>query len=343
MEKESKHNDPTNKLLTLILIMTIIANGIQNYFFKANERFDWTSSVISSKGNIVQVSNCNFKGNFYEINKNMVLDDGWDKTNDCENNMKKTFFPDSLSITWFSFNEQKFYDGRFALPNETILAKAMQMGVIPSIKNDYSSDGVLHFIAEVQPKGKLAVWIQKFDKNDNDTKLKIGTYQAKETKMTWHIFDDYSESNATKDINITKKVALVLERHLYKLEIKLPNGYTLDNSRFGFFNQNDCYFSENEPKEAPLFNYLPKEFDLKWGNGSKKFTTQFSFDEDEILDTFRKESSNGDKSESLVLELIVNDRNDAIKVILKNTKTNSKVVLRDKYESKNERSIIQLR
>ncbi len=194
------------------------------------------------------------------------------------------------------------------------------------------------FVAEIQPKGRVAVWIQKFDENDNETKIKIGTYQTKEIKATWHIFDHYSETDKTSDIDISKKVALVMERHSYRLEIKLPDGYTLDNSYFEFFNQNIYSFSERKSKTIPVFDYLPKEFYLKWGNGKKKFMTQFSFDEEDILDNFRKESGNA-KAESLVLELIVNDRNNGIKVILKNTKTNSEFIFKDRYKSKNEMTI----
>ncbi|OXB04760.1 hypothetical protein B0A81_16485 [Flavobacterium plurextorum] len=193
MKKEIIYN-LTNKLLTVILLVTIIANVFQFYNYKSYERFDWTGSVISSKGNIVQVAVCDFKGNDYHINKDKILNEGWDQINDCKENMKNSFLPDSLSITWFSYNEQKFYSGSFALPTEIILTKATQIGVLPSIKNDYDLDRVLHFIAEVQPKGKVAVWIQKSNKNDKDSKLKIGIYQAKETKATWHIFD-YSETD----------------------------------------------------------------------------------------------------------------------------------------------------
>lgn len=343
MKRESKYNDPTNKLLLFLLIIIVIANCVQSYYFKANKRYDWTTNVISSKGNIVQVSNCTFKGNSYDINKNIILDNGWDKTNDTENNVKDTFFPDSLSIKWFSYSEQKFYNGSFALPNETIETKAIQMGMFPSVQNDHNDYRVLHFIAEVQQKGKIAVWIQKFDENRNSTKLKIATYHAKETKASWHIFDDSSETNKISEIDISKKVALVMERHFYKLNIKLPDGYTLNNSYFELFNQNIWRFSEQELKTVLSFDFLPKEFDLEWSNGKKNFTTQFSFDEDEVLETFRKESTNRDSVESLVLELVVNDHNDAIKVRLKNSKTNSDIIFKDKYQSKNERSIIQLR
>ncbi|MEN2398934.1 DUF2931 family protein [Flavobacterium sp. MC2016-06] len=341
MEKENKHNDLTNKLLALLLIVTVIVNGIQYYYFKGYERYDWIGSVISTEGNIIQVSDCNFKGYSGDIDKNMILNNGWDKTNEPENKTTNTFFPDSLSLKWFSYSEQKFYSGNFALPKETIQSKAIQMGMYPSIKNDYETDRVLHFIAEIQPKGKLAVWIQKFNKNDNDKKIKIGTYQATEISATWHIFDDRSESDVNSDIDISRKVALVLEQHCYKVEIKLPDGYTLRNSSFEFFNQKTWYFRENDSKEIPVFNFLPKEFDLEWGNGKKKFRTQFSFDENEVLDNFSKDN-NGDISELPILELVVSDYNNDIKAMLKNTKTNSKVKLIDKYRSNTQSCIISL-
>lgn len=336
--KKNKHIDFTNILLTVLLIVTVIANGVQNYFFQGRERFEWNIGVISSKENVVQVSSCNFKGNSSDINKNMILDNSWDKINNSENNTVGAFFPDSLSISWFSYNEKKFYTGNFVLPYETILKKAVQMGIFPTENSTYRNDQILCFVAEIQPKGRVAVWIQKFDENDNETKIKIGTYQTKEIKATWHIFDHYSETDKTSDIDISKKVALVMERHSYRLEIKLPDGYTLDNSYFEFFNQNIYSFSERKSKTIPVFDYLPKEFYLKWGNGKKKFMTQFSFDEEDILDNFRKESGNA-KAESLVLELIVNDRNNGIKVILKNTKTNSEFIFKDRYKSKNEMTI----
>lgn len=339
MKKEVIYNR-TNKLLTLILIITVIANGIQFYNFKSYERFDWTGSVISSKENIVQVAFCDFKGNNYYINKDKILDESWNEVNECEDNMKNTFLPDSLSITWFSYNEQKFYSGSFSLPVEIILAKATQMGMLPSIKNNYDLDQVLHFIAEVQPKGRLAVWIQKVNGNDK-TKFKVATCQAKEIKTTWHIFDDYLETDRTSDISISKKVALVMVRHPYKLKVKLPIGFTLDDFQLDFFNQNNWYFNDGELQNT-VFNFLPKGFWLKWGNGKKQYTAPFIFYEDEVLDFLRKENVNEDNSVPLVLELIVNNQNNSVKAIFINTATNFRTELEDKYESGNENNIIQL-
>ncbi|MBE8724249.1 DUF2931 family protein [Flavobacterium hungaricum] len=252
----------TNKLLTIILIITIIANAIQFFNYKSYERFDWKGSAISSKGNMVQVAVCNFNGNDYYLNKDKILDDSWDEINGCKDYMKNTFFPDSLSITWFSYNEQKFYSGNFALPTEIIRTKAAQMGVLPSIKNNYNLDRVLYFIAEVQPKGKLAVWIQKFNEDDQ-IKFEVASYQAKEIKTTWHIFDDYSEIDRTSDISISKKVALVMEQHSYKLKIKLPSGFTLDVFQLDYFNQNNWRLNEDKLQNI-VFNSIPQGFWLKW-------------------------------------------------------------------------------
>jgi len=78
------------------------------YLFKGSDRFDWSTSIISSKGNTIQASNCNFKGNdFDDIDKNKILDNGWDQTNDSEYYIKGTFLPDSLSIKWFFLQRAK--------------------------------------------------------------------------------------------------------------------------------------------------------------------------------------------------------------------------------------------
>jgi hypothetical protein len=339
MKKGIEEDDVQNKFLAVVLTLIIIANGIQIYFYKASERFDWRSSVLSSKGNVVQVSSCYFNGNFYDIDKEKIIDDGWEETNDSENNMESVFFPDSLSIEWFSYNERKFYKGVFALPYKTILKKAIQMGMTPSKKKDYSEAiiteaPILYFIAEIQPKGRVIVWLQKFDANYNDTRVQIGKYQAKETNSTWHVFDDISESKTISNVDVPTKVALVMDRYSYKLEINFPSGYILKDSDFYFFNQNDWHFEESEPKVIPIFNSIPKQFDLSWGHGhgDGNFTSQFYFDEKEVLDAFRKVSNNAGKLETLVLELTVNNNGNITKTILKNNKTNLKVMLENEYE-----------
>lgn len=335
MKKVILKENIINIFLSVLLILIIIGNIIQTNIYNQDERFDWKSSVLSSKGNVVQVSSCYFHGNSYYIDKEMILDNGWEETNDSEKSIESSFFPDSLSIEYFSYNERKFYKGSFALPCKMILTKAKQMGMTPSKEGNYeerliTESPILYFIAEIQPKGRVIVWAQKFDANYNDTKFEIGKYQAKETNTTWHVFDDISESKTTSNIDVPTKVALVMDRYSYKLEINFPSGYTLKDSDFYFFNQNDWHFEESEPKAIPVFNSIPKQFDLSWGHGhgDGNFTSQFYFDENEVLDAFRKVSSNAGKSETLLLEVVINENGSITKAILINSKTNLKVILK---------------
>ncbi|GEM_PF-2294921 len=333
MVRENDH-DVTNILLAFVFALTIIANGIQLII---NKKFYWNSSVVSTKNTVAQISNCEFKGN-YNINKNTIIK-GWNKINVNENNTVNELLPDSLFIKWFSYNEQKFYCGRFALQKEIILDKIDLLNISSSIQGNNKEEYIC-FIAEIMPKGKLTVWLQK--SNKVNSKLKIADYQSKEIKETWHIFDDYNKED-TSYINIKNKVALVLEKHSYKLDINLPTGYKLRNSYINLFTQDILHFDENDYKEIGNINSLPKKIYLTWNNGKKKFSTDFYFSEDEVLDVFRKLDINLNKEKTnLILELSVNDRNDSIKAVLKSIKTNSKVVLRNKYQSSYKKSIRQL-
>ncbi|WP_394772735.1 DUF2931 family protein [Flavobacterium sp.] len=181
--KKNKHIDFTNILLTVLLIVTVIANGVQNYFFQGRERFEWNIGVISSKENVVQVSSCNFKGNSSDINKNMILDNSWDKINNSENNTVGAFFPDSLSISWFSYNEKKFYTGNFVLPYETILKKAVQMGIFPTEKSTYRNDQILCLLLKFNPKGGLQYGYKSLMKMIMKQKLKLEHIKLKKSKQ----------------------------------------------------------------------------------------------------------------------------------------------------------------
>ena len=111
-----KKEDRINVLLIVLLVCIVLANLIQIYNYKADERFTWDSGVLSKKGNIVQVSTCYFHHTGawnYDVDKNRIIDNGWDEINYSEQSKDNAFYPDSLSITWFSYTERKFYNGDF--------------------------------------------------------------------------------------------------------------------------------------------------------------------------------------------------------------------------------------
>ncbi|HSD06671.1 DUF2931 family protein [Flavobacterium sp.] len=328
MKYFEKREDIINGLLTILLLIILVANAVQKYNYKADERFEWSSGVLSSKGNVVQVSGCYFYHTSYlnyVVDKKSIIDDGWDDINYSEESISDAFYPDSLSISWFSYNEKKFYEGKFVLPYKIILQKAKQLRMAASQdENNFTvenSDKIhLSFLAEILPKGKLVVWISNDDKN-----LKIGKYQAKIVNATWHVFDDSHETDTTSNIDIPTKVALVMERCPYTIEVKLPSGFHLRDSDFIFFNQNHWYFDSREPEKIPVFYGIPDHVRLSWGNGKKEFSSQFVFKEDEILNFFRtlKVQQN---QKPLLLELKINNTNDSIHATLKNANKSLKIL-----------------
>lgn len=282
---------------------------------------------MSSKRNIVQVSSCYFNHTNYwadDVDKELIIDDGWDNINytDFKND---AFYPDSLSIIWFSYIERKFYEGKFALPYNIILEKAKQLRIsVKQDKENYAEANpnkiALRFLAEIKPNGKLTVWI-----SDDDKRIKIGNYQAKAVTKTWHIFDSSDETDTTSTIDISKKVALVMEQYPYEIEIKLPNGFYLKDSDFTLFNQKKWSFKSDKPEKIPIFYQIPEGIRLSWDDGKKEFWSQFNFNEDEILDAFRKLKTLQNQN-PLLLELKINNTNDSISATLKNAKSSLKIL-----------------
>lgn len=327
MKYFTKREDTINGLLSILFVLILFAIAVQRYNYKADERFEWSSGVLSSKGNVVQVSSCHFhhaKDWNYDDNKENIIDDGWDDINYI-NRQNNVFYPDSLSISWFSYTEKKFYKGKFILPYKIISEKAKQLRMKKKrYGNNYSEEDsnkvMLRFFAEILPNGKLAVWI-----SNDDNKLKIGNYQAKEVNETWHIFDKSDQIDSTSTIDISIKIALVMEHYPYKIDIKLPNGFYLGDSDFIFFNQKNWYFKSKKPEKIPIFHEIPDCFRLSWSNGKKQFSSQFYFKEEKTLNAFRKLKTLQEPN-PLLLELKINNANDSISATLKNNKSSLKIL-----------------
>lgn len=328
MKYFTKREDRINILLTVLLLIIVFANLVQIYNYKAGERFEWSAGVLSQEGNVIQVRTCFFhhSGNWnYDVDKSRIIDEGWNEINYSEQSKDNAFYPDSLSITWFSFTEKKFYDGNFKLPYSSILEKAEKLR---TTTNQYEETFarqnpnkiLLNFFAEVLPKGKVIVWI-----SDGDKKFKIGQYSAKPINETWHIFDDIEENDRNKKIDIATKVALVMEQHKYNIDLTLSDGFHLKKAEVKLFNQNDWNLKNSDDQKAYVFDHIPSGMFLSWGNDKKNYASQISLKELETLDAFRKLDVS-DNSKPMMLELTVNSKNDSIHIVLKNGEKMIKII-----------------
>jgi len=87
--------------------------------------------------------------------------------------------PELLEIRWFSYTENKFYEGRFPLPQERIY-KLLKQGYWD--KYDKQPDTYSLFTASVLPTGVMLVWL------NGGNNVFIGRYQAREVQYDFATF-----------------------------------------------------------------------------------------------------------------------------------------------------------
>ena len=81
--------------------------------------------------------------------------------------------PDSLELRWFSYTEDKFYEGHFLLPQQHIYDLLKQGYWEKTLKQHATYSG---FTASVLPTGVVLVWL------NGDNNVFLGRYQAREVQ-----------------------------------------------------------------------------------------------------------------------------------------------------------------
>ena len=99
--------------------------------------------------------------------------------------------PDSLKIVWFSYAENKFFEGHFHLPQKKmydIFKKDYGYDIMPDGTKDKNMYNTL--LLGIAPQGMLTLWIGGLGN------IEIGTYQAKETfDIDWDSFSKNPNRN----------------------------------------------------------------------------------------------------------------------------------------------------
>ena len=85
--------------------------------------------------------------------------------------------PDSLEIRWFSYTEDKFYEGHFPLPQQQLYAWLQQGYWDTDAKKPTTYDG---FTVCVLPTGGVVVWL-----DGGTNKVVVGRYQAQEIQYDY--------------------------------------------------------------------------------------------------------------------------------------------------------------
>lgn len=96
---------------------------------------------------------------------------------------EKRRIPERMSITWFSYAEDKFYTGDFELPQKNIYDLFKKdYGTYTNDDGTESENKYSTFLLGIAPKGLVTLWIS------GCAVTEIGTYQAQETHIDWNDF-----------------------------------------------------------------------------------------------------------------------------------------------------------
>ena len=320
-----------NAILGLLLATFIIGIIIQVKVYNAAERFKWRAAVTSTKGYTIQVAYSDFfhtGDSGSETDKSKILNEGYEDKNFTQSGKDNSFYPDSLKICWYSYDEQKFYEGNFALPYKQILTQANTLRTTTKEYNlDYPRPAPetvdLQFVAEIAPQGKITAWI-----TDGGQRLKIGGYKATRVSQSWDIFREYNPGADYYRNNTAAHTALVMEKHAYKIEVILPEEMSVKTIDLTTFNQKNWKLEKGDDPTSAPFNYIPSDLELTWGTEGMTFSTQFAFRDSDVLAAFRKLQPQAG-SAPVILQIKVNDKNDIVSLKLKNAK--EEVLLKSDY------------
>jgi hypothetical protein len=161
--------------------------------------------------------------------------------------------PDKLSITFFSYTENKFYQGEFDLPYDEILS-LFQQGYYSTKAQDLTRYDTI--VAGVSPGGGVAVWLNGLNRN---TQVFYG--KAKEVDLDWSLVtvtaDEIPREKFIKDLlegDIPKEALEKLQKNGVPLDL-------WDNYQQRYHWQLNLLTENRAPKLVKEIRYVNGEVD----------------------------------------------------------------------------------
>lgn len=161
----------------LFYASAIFSTGSSCQSKKMEEKYDWSGTLSAPKEYPAEVYEGSLRAGDYtqHFNNWGIIASGWGDANGTVVVGPETKpVPDSLSITWFSFSEQKFYTGSFALPEEN-LAKLLKEGYLNEQGKKGKYDQVIIGLA---PAGTIALWLMGAEKQ-----TEVATFRGRPTEI----------------------------------------------------------------------------------------------------------------------------------------------------------------
>jgi hypothetical protein len=287
---------------------------------------EYASGICAPKLYPVRVHRGDFytKDDWLPLPNGGVLEAGWGS-----NGMSRSdIIPTGFRVTYFSYMENKFYKGDFALPSDTIrnLFKEGMNGYLTKKYDTYDA-----MIVGMAPGGVLVVWMQGVDKQ-----VEIGRYQATETDMEWESFiprtgftrDEYVTNLINRRPEVVanfQKNGLMLGlwdtyriKYSWRPKFEFPEGTIVEGIDLKMYNGEFIFlWGEELDKNVFELRALTWRNDLIWTDETgKKFGAHINFDEKEIFDAYNLiYRDNKDQDAELVIKY--NDTRTSLEIYLR--------------------------
>lgn len=238
--------------------------------------------------------------------------------------------PDELDVYWYSFTEDKFYEGAFKLPQDTMLKLFRegfnQFRFKKHVTYDYITVGLA-------PGGVVSVWLKG---NWNGKEVEVGYFKAHEgERLTWEHFDsEYYRSKGDSAWTAYRREMLdgldaadhlkrygipfgIWDTYREKFNFRPVMVYEdkdtariTDEIHMEFFNGEEESLSLNELKENPFkMRARIRYFEAFWTFGQNMRYIQLEFDEQELFNAY-KDVYEGNPNTQVELQIHMNKEND---------------------------------
>jgi len=350
----------TFKIISITLLLTLGATTMAGIHFinKAKAAsattFDWQASESAPKSYPMKI----IAGNFYSPNGDSLyvpngvkLHHGWGRGRSSHvvgEDLKS--LPNRLSISFFSYSENQFYNGEFTLPYEKILALFQTGHYSPKDEDHITYDEITVGVA---PGGAVSVWVVSLDRT-----VEIFFGYADKEEGSWASIND--NPNITREKYIRSGIQNALEAEqlspeaiatIKKSPIPLGLWERYHKNRYNwqplftnmpvyggridyikYYNRERDYIDiPVKENQAESTRAVPSLLDFTWNRPfAKPLRLKLSFNEDEIFSAFEKLGSN---NQPLQFEMRMEpEKNYSFTIWLKN-KTESLEIKQTKVET----------
>ncbi len=318
-------------------ILLLLTFSFFNYTCKISKnitmkKYEWSSTENAPKKYPMEIVKGNYvleNDEILGIAKGNFLRNGWGTLGPLSvTGDQYKALPKQLSLTWFSFTENKFFSGTADLPIDKINRMFKEEYISASNDKQVSFE---YIIIGLAPNGKVAVWAY----GSKITK-EICVLSFKEDKnIKWEEFisnPDYPMkrySRAMLEDVFKEKDFVELEKNgvdtLLYVE-KYRQHFLWKPKVVGNIKPlNGLYYYYNGESEYNLFNSetemerpVPKSALLLWrATNNKEFASEIIFDEEEVFSSFQKFSGEH-KSGKILLEIEMSNLTHETKAFLRN-------------------------